>query len=149
MGAFTVTSSSFRENGRIGEDYTCDGRDRNPALLFDRVPAGTRPLALIMDDPDAPGGTWTHWVLWNIGPETRQIRNDRVPEGALQGINDFRKAYYGGPCPPSGSHHYFFRLYALDTMLDLKAGAARSMLESAMQGHVLASMSLMRRYARH
>lgn len=149
MGTFAIKSPAIRENGIIGEDYTCDGNDRSPALLFDQIPAGTRSLALIMDDPDAPGGTWTHWVLWNIGPDTHQIREGNVPERARQGLNDFRKTAYGGPCPPGGAHRYFFRLYALDRMLDLPAGARRGALESAMEGHILATTSLMGRYERH
>ncbi|NTW60704.1 MAG: YbhB/YbcL family Raf kinase inhibitor-like protein, partial [Nitrospirae bacterium] len=104
--------------------------------------------ALIMDDPDAPGGMWVHWVVWNIDPTTREIKENGVPPGAKQGVNDFRKTPYGGPCPPSGTHRYFFKLYALDAMLDLGSGTTKGALEKAMKGHILAQAELMGRYKR-
>lgn len=135
-GALHISSSAFGEGGRIPLKYTCDGQDINPPLKFENVPGGAKSLALVMDDPDAPNGIWVHWVVWNIGPATREIRENSVPKGALQGTNDFRKRGYGGPCPPA-THTYSFKLYALDAELKLGAGAAKSDLERAMKGHIL------------
>ena len=135
-------------NGLIPTRYTCDGKDMNPPLLIENPPADTQSLALIVDDPDAPRGTWVHWVVWNIGPETREIAENSVPPDALLGMNDFRQRAYGGPCPPTGTHRYFFKLYALDTKIVLEAAAIKAVLEAAMQGHVLAKAELVGRYTR-
>jgi hypothetical protein len=105
-------------------------------------------MALIVDDPDAPAGTWVHWVVWNISPDTKEMKESSVPEGAQQGVNDFRKHEYGGPCPPSGTHRYFFKLYALDTMLNLGSKAKKSDVEQAMKGHILEKTELIGRYRR-
>ena len=148
MSALTISSPAFRHNEHIPSKFTCDDADVSPQLLIGNVPAGTKSFALIVDDPDAPRGTWVHWVVWNISPDTKEIREGSVPAGAHQGMNDFRKLDYGGPCPPSGTHHYFFKLYALDTTLGLAAKATKATLEQAMQGHILAQAELIGLYKR-
>jgi Raf kinase inhibitor-like YbhB/YbcL family protein len=154
--ALLLTSGAFPAGGGIPARYTCDGTDVSPALAWSGTPAGTAAFALLVDDPDAPGGTWVHWVLFNL-PGTLTALPEGVPGtdaprglgGALQGRNDFRKVGYGGPCPPAGpAHRYFFRLYALDAALPLRAGAERGDVERAMRGHVLAETTLMGTYAR-
>src|SRR5512143_1241812 len=129
MTAMTMTSPAFKHGESIPSRHTCDGADVSPALAIANVPAGAKSLALIMDDPDAPGGMWVHWVVWNIDPATKEIGENSFPAGAKQGMNDFRKAPYGGPCPPSGTHRYFFKLYALDADLDLPAATTKASLE--------------------
>lgn len=151
--AITLTSSAFEEGGMIPRKYTCDDIDVSPPLAWDAVPDGTKSLALICDDPDAPVGTWVHWVVFNIPSEVydlaeNQPHEETLPNGATQGRNDFRNIGYGGPCPPSGTHRYFFKLYALDTLLDLKPGATKKDLLKAMEGHILAQAQLMGRYRR-
>ena len=148
MSMFTISSPAFKHHDRIPARYTCDGADISPPLVIENVPAGAKSLALIVDDPDAPRGMWVHWVVWNIGPDTREIKEHQVPAGAAEGLNDFRKQSYGGPCPPSGTHRYFFKLYALDTILALGANAAKGDLERAMKGHILAQTELVGLYAR-
>ena len=148
-----LTSPAFKEGERIPKKYTCDGSDISPALDWNSVPAQTKGLALIADDPDAPMGTWVHWVIFNIPPTLTGLpenvpAKDSLPDGTLQGKNDFRNYGYGGPCPPGGTHRYFFKLYALDTMLKLPAGSKKSDVVKAMQGHVLAEGALMGRYSR-
>jgi len=132
----------------IPAKYCCDGADVSPPLSIEGAPKETKSLALIVDDPDAPVGTWVHWVVWNIGVGTREIPENAVPQGAVEGMNDFRKRKYGGPCPPSGTHRYFFKLYALDAPLPLKPGAAKAQVEEAMKGHVLAQAELIGLYRR-
>ncbi|HEX9079163.1 MAG TPA: YbhB/YbcL family Raf kinase inhibitor-like protein [Desulfuromonadaceae bacterium] len=149
MTTITLTSPAFSGGGAIPAAYTCDGGDASPPLVIGPVPAGTRSLALVMDDPDAPVGTWVHWVLWNIPPEAREIRENGVPSGASQGRNSWYRVGYGGPCPPSGTHRYFFRLYALDTLLNLGAATTKAELERAMEGHLLGRGELMGTYRRH
>ena len=154
--ALVLTSGAFQAGGGIPARYTCDGADVSPALAWTGMPAGTVAFALIVDDPDAPGGTWVHWVLFNlpgnVGALPEAVPASDAPRGlggALQGRNDFRKVGYGGPCPPSGpAHHYFFRLYALDARLPLRSGAGRADVERAMRGHVLAETALLGTYAR-
>ncbi len=148
MGDMKLSSPAFVDNGAIPADYTCDGRDVNPPLRIESVPGAARSLALIVDDPDAPVGMWVHWVVWNIDPKSREIGENSVPAGAVQGKNDWRRTSYGGPCPPSGAHRYFFKLYALDTMLNLGAGTTKADLEKAMSGHVLAQAQLIGVYKR-
>jgi Raf kinase inhibitor-like YbhB/YbcL family protein len=143
-----ISSSAFGHNGQIPTKYTCDGSDINPPLRFEGVPADAKSLALIVDDPDAPAGTWVHWVVWSIYPRSTEIRENSVPAGALQGKNDFNKRAYGGPCPPSGTHRYFFKLYALDTTLNIGANTTKATLESAMKGHILAEAQLIGLYKR-
>lgn len=148
MKGLQLVSPAFKHNEFIPEKYTCDGKDINPPLLIENIPSGTKSMALIVDDPDAPAGTWVHWVVWNISPDTKEMKESSVPEGAQQGVNDFRKHEYGGPCPPSGTHRYFFKLYALDTMLNLGSKAKKSDVEQAMKGHILEKTELIGRYRR-
>ena len=148
-----VTSSAFAEGGLIPPKYTCDGSDISPPLQWDSVPEGTKSIALISDDPDAPMGTWVHWVLFGLPAETREHEenippNKILPNGAKQGTSDFVRIGYGGPCPPSGTHRYFFKIYALDTELSLEAGANKHQLLKAMQGHILARGELIGKYKR-
>jgi Raf kinase inhibitor-like YbhB/YbcL family protein len=151
---FTIRSTAFTAGGTIPKQYTCDGSDISPPLTWTEPPAGTKSLALIMDDPDAPAGTWVHWVLYNLSPVTRDLP-DGVPtttaltSGAKQGNTDFGKVGYGGPCPPQGPpHRYFFKLYALDAELNLASKATKRQLETAMEGHILAQAELIGRYGR-
>ena len=139
----------------IPDRYTCVGRNASPQIIWGDVPQNTRSFALIVDDPDAPAGTWTHWLAYNIPGKQRGIPENidtapRLPDGTMQGRNDFRKIGYGGPCPPRGHgpHRYFFRLYALDSPLQLEPGAGRAELERAMNGHVLEQAELMGRFQR-
>jgi len=148
MSEFSLTSSAFGNNAPIPREYTADGRNVNPPLTISGVPAGAVSLALIMDDPDAPVGTWDHWIVWNIPPGTREIPADSVPAGAVQGANGWGRSNYGGPSPPSGTHRYFFKLYALDTLLDLKPGSRKQALERAMEGHIVAQTKLVGLYSR-
>jgi hypothetical protein len=141
----TVKSSAFTNNGPIPTKYTCDGEDVNPPLSIEGIPQGTQSLALTVDDPDAPMGTWDHWIVWNISP-SNEIKENTVP--GVEGMNDFRKHSYGGPCPPSGTHRYFFKVYALDTKLNLSLNSSKKDLEKAMQSHILAKGETIGRYSR-
>ena len=151
--AITITSAAFTEGGMIPREYTCDGRDVSPALAWTGAPEGTKSLAIICDDPDAPMGTWVHWVLFNI-PATADELPQNIPpdklleDGARHGINDFRKFGYGGPCPPGGTHRYYFKLYALDAELTQEPGITKAELLRTMEGHILAEGQLMGRYKR-
>jgi Raf kinase inhibitor-like YbhB/YbcL family protein len=142
-----LKSPAFENGGKIPSRFTCDGADVSPALEISGVPEGTATLALVMDDPDAPGGTFDHWLVWNIPPQTASIPEGTEPQG-VQGRTGFGKPGYGGPCPPGGTHRYRFKLYALDQALDLKAGSRKAQLEGAMKGHVLAEALLQGTYAR-
>lgn len=149
-GAMTITISSnaFAANSPIPKRYTCDGENLSPALSWQNVPDGTQSLVLIMDDPDAPIGTFVHWVLYNIPAGTTEL-SEGVKGIGVEGLNDFGKLGYGGPCPPRGSNHrYFFKIYALDTQLSLGGGAKKSVVEKAMSGHILARGELVGRYGR-
>ena len=148
MGAFSIESTAFKNSSSIPKKYTCDGKDVNPPLVIRNVPNGTKSLALIVDDPDAPVGIWVHWVVYNIDPGTREIAENSVPQGSVQGINDFNKTTYGGPCPPSGTHRYFFKLYALDTKLDIKGKVVKRDVEKAMKGHIVGEAQTMGTYRR-
>lgn len=148
MSELSITSPAFSHNGIIPEKFTCDGIDVSPPLSISNVPEKTKSLALIVDDPDAPMGTWVHWVVWNISPGTGEIPENTVPPGALQGTNDFGKQRYGGPCPPSGTHRYFFKLFALNAPLTLTAGATKAKVEEAMSGHLLEKTELVGLYQR-
>lgn len=152
--ALTVSSSAFKEGDRIPAKYTCQGQDVSPPLAWGEPPAGTQSFALIVDDPDAPGGVFTHWVLFNIPPDSRNLP-EAVPtqaelaSGAKQGKNDFGRTGYGGPCPPPGRpHRYQFTLYALDQPLGLEGGTSKKQLLSAMEGHILAQGQLTGTYQR-
>lgn len=136
-----ITSPVFEDKGYIPARYTCNSRNINPPLRFIGIPKNAKSLALIVDDPDAPAGTWSHWVVWNI-PIVSRIEENSVPKGAVQGVNDFKKNNYSGPCPPSGTHRYSFRLYALDTILDLNESAAKNDIEEAMLGHIIEKSEL-------
>ncbi len=148
MSTMKISSPAFKHNEMIPSKFTCDGADVNPALMIEGVPAEAKTLALIVDDPDAPRGTWVHWVVWNIDPKTKEIKENSVPAGAKQGMTDFRQKNYGGPCPPPGTHRYFFKLYALDTVLDLGTNADKAKLEAAMKGHIIGQAELIGRYGR-
>lgn len=150
--SLAIKSTAFSAGNPIPKNHTCDGADVSPALMWTGAPAGTQSFALIVDDPDAPVGTWTHWIIWNIRPEASELpegmpQNESLTDGTRQGKNDFKRIGYGGPCPPSGkTHRYFFKLYALRTKLDVQAGATRKELERAMQGQVLAQAEVMGKY---
>ena len=150
---FVMTSTAFTEGKPIPSLYTCDGRDISPLLAWTDPPAGTKSFALINDDPDAPMGTWVHWVVYNMPASTRTLpeafpADKEHADGTRQGMTDFGRIGYGGPCPPSGTHRYFFKLYTLDTLLSLPLGATKSTLEAAMQGHILGQAQLMGTYRR-
>ena len=138
-----LTSPEFANNGFIPQKFTCEGEDINPPLVMESIPALTRRLALIIDDPDAPVGTFVHWVVYDI-PVVSRIEENSIP--GKQGINDFRRRNYGGPCPPSGTHRYFFKVYALDERLELAEGINKAGLEKAMEGHLLAKTELIGLY---
>ena len=142
-----ITSSAFREGGNIPSKFTCDSGNASPPLQITGVPPEAKTLVLIADDPDAPGGLFTHWLVWNIPPQTNSIAEGSGPKG-VHGTNDFGKSGYGAPCPPPGTHRYYFRVFALDRELTLPAGAKRSQLDGAMKGHVVAQGELMGRYSR-
>ncbi|MCK9361005.1 YbhB/YbcL family Raf kinase inhibitor-like protein [Patescibacteria group bacterium] len=137
-----LTSPAFADGASIPSQYTCDGNDSVPPLVIDDVPPDTKSFVLICFDPDSPSGNWDHWVAFDIPADTREINS----EVGTQGVNSWGKLGYGGPCPGSGEHRYFFRLFALDTMLNLKSGASRSAVEQALQGHELAKTEVMGRY---
>ncbi len=149
----TITSTAFAEGDMIPRKYTCDGTNTSPPLAWSGVPENTKSLALINDDPDAPMGIWVHWILFNIPPSVKNLIQDIPPtktleNGAKHGINDFGRFGYGGPCPPGGTHRYYFKLYALDTELSQEPGLTKDELLEAMQGHVLAEGKLMGKYQR-
>lgn len=152
--AFQISTAAFSPGEAIPRKFTCDGPDVSPNLAWTDPPASTQSFALIMDDPDAPVGTWVHWVLYDLPPDARGLpeslaKQDQLPNGARQGRNDFGKIGYGGPCPPPGKpHRYFFKLYALDAKLNLKSGASKADTERAMKDRILAQSELMGRYTR-
>jgi Raf kinase inhibitor-like YbhB/YbcL family protein len=149
-----LESDAFGPDGLIPQHYTCDGENISPSLRWDRPPDHTRSLVLIVDDPDAPGKTFVHWVLYDLPPETHNLpervaTQPKLYNGAIQGTNDFGRLGYRGPCPPSGTHRYFFKLYALDQRLGLVPGATKTQVVNAMENHVLASAELVGLYTRH
>lgn len=148
MGDLTITSPVFVNNGAIPAKYSCDGADMSPPIMIGNVPASSRSLALIVDDPDAPVGTWVHWVVWNVDPGTREIGEGEAPARGVEGRNSWGRNGYGGPCPPSGAHRYFFKLYALDVTLKLPSSATKKELERAMEGHIVARGELIGIYKR-
>ncbi len=152
--SFQLTSPAFKEGGTIPTKHTCEGPDVSPRLQWTGTPTGTRSFVLIADDPDAPVGTWVHWVLYNLPADLQELAEgippkDTTPGGGVQGINDFRKVGYGGPCPPPGKpHRYYFKLYALDTALSLKPRATKAQVLEACQGHTLAEAQLVGQFGR-
>jgi len=147
----SLSSSAFKDGQPIPVDYTCDGKNISPPLSWTGAPGETKSLLLIVDDPDAPSGVWTHWIVWNLSTDTSALPEDftKSPSSATQGNNDFKKLGYGGPCPPTGkAHRYYFRIYALDTALDVPAGATRKQIDAAMAKHVLSMGQLMGTYQR-
>jgi len=144
-GMMKIASPEFKNNQPIPDRFTCEGADINPALVIEGIPAAAKSLALIVDDPDAPMGTWVHWVVFNIPVISRIEENSVV---GTQGINDSGGINYHGPCPPSGTHRYYFKIYALDTLLNLKEGISKKELEKAMQGHILDKAELCGLYSR-
>ncbi|HEU4389006.1 MAG TPA: YbhB/YbcL family Raf kinase inhibitor-like protein [Blastocatellia bacterium] len=153
-GKIEITSTAFNDGGAIPPEHTCQGKDSSPALKWSGLPNQTRSIAVTCDDPDAPGGAWVHWVLYNVPAATGGLgaaiaTTASLPDGSAQGKNDFGRIGYGGPCPPAGpAHHYYFRVYALDTDLAFKSGATKRELEDAMRGHVVAEGALIGTYAR-
>lgn len=148
-----ITSTAFEEGGPIPARFTCDGEDVSPSLSWSNAPEKTKSFALICDDPDAPRGTWIHWVLYNLPSDVTELAeaippDDTLESGARQGMTSFGRPGYGGPCPPSGTHRYFFKLYALDTVLQFEQAADSQALLEAMKGHILAAGQLMGRYGR-
>jgi Raf kinase inhibitor-like YbhB/YbcL family protein len=148
-----VTSPAFQNEGMIPSKYTADGGNVSPPLKFGSVPEDSKSLALISDDPDAPMGTWVHWVVWNIKPDTKELAENvppdkTLPDGSKQGITSFGRHGYGGPAPPSGTHRYYFKIYALDTELNLPEKSGRKELLKAMEGHIIAQGQLMGKYKR-
>jgi len=154
QASMNIESSAFAQGKPIPQKYTCEGADNSPELRWTNAPAGTKSFALIVDDPDAPAGIWVHWVLYNIPPGMHEL-SQGVPKTETtstgrQGVNDFTKIGYGGPCPPPGTpHRYFFKLYALDTQLSVKSRATKKDVEEAVQGHVLGTTELIGTYQRH
>lgn len=152
--SFALSTTAFAAGGAIPKKYTCEGADVSPTLNWNDAPAGTQSFALIADDPDAPVGTWTHWTIWDIPASSTSLpegvpKVEQPTDGGRQGKNDFKHIGYGGPCPPAGRpHRYFFKLYALNAKLDVKGGASRGELESAMKGHVLAQAEWMGTFGR-
>ncbi len=142
-----LASKEFTNNGTIPSNFTCDGEDMSPSLIIEGVHSNAKSLALIMDDPDAPRGTFVHWVAWNIPPSTVEISRGKEPQG-IQGKTDFGRTGYGGPCPPFGTHRYFFKIYALDTMLKLSQGSTKKDLENEMKGHIIDKAEIVGLYKR-
>lgn len=143
-----LESKAFANNGKIPEKYTCNGENISPPLRITEIPENAVSLVLIVDDPDAPGKTWVHWVIFNISPGVRNMDEGEIPIGSIQGVNDFGNNEYGGPCPPSGEHRYMFRLYALDTQLDLLDDVKKQDVERAMNGHVIDETTLVGLYSK-
>lgn len=141
-------TSVFLNEEKISSKYTCDGEDISPELTISDVPDTAKSLVLIVDDPDAPVGIFVHWLLYNIPPTTKKINSKDIPVGAIQGMTDFGRVGYGGPCPPSGSHRYFFKLYAIDKVLDLPAGVQKAQLERAIINNIIEKTQLIGLYAR-
>jgi Raf kinase inhibitor-like YbhB/YbcL family protein len=142
-----IFSPAFEDGKSIPDEYTCTGADTSPELNFEDVPAEAKSLVLITDDPDAPMGTWDHWIVFNIPATTKKIEKGLEPEG-VAGNNSWKRTGYGGPCPPSGTHRYFFKLYALDTMLELSEGVTKAEVMTAMDNHIIAEAQLMGTYSK-
>ena len=145
---FKISSPAVENGGTIPKKYGCGGGNVNPPLMIENVSTEAKSMALIFDDQDAPGGSYVHWVLWNIEPGTKEIKEGSVPEKAVQGINGFKKNSYGGPCPPTRPHRYVFRVFALDTLLNINPTSTKLDLEKAMEGHILREAQLKGTYKR-
>ena len=143
-----IESPVFKNNKLIPSKYTCDGENVNPPLLIGDVPENAKSLVLIVDDPDASRGTWVHWTVWNIGPHIKEIKENSCPQNAVEGITDFGRPGYGGPCPPSGTHRYFFKLFALNTTLDIDTSTEAADLEREIEDNILAKAQLVGLYRR-
>jgi len=143
-----ITSAAFNHNEKIPNKYTCDGENINPPLQFLDIPNNTKSLVFIVDDPDAPAKTWVHWVVYNINPNVTEVEEGNIPEGGAEGMTDFGSPGYGGPCPPSGIHRYFFKLYALDSVLDLPQNATKQVVEEKMDSHIIDKVELIGLYSR-
>jgi Raf kinase inhibitor-like YbhB/YbcL family protein len=148
-----ITSAAFKDGEPIPEKYTCDGENISPPLKWDSIPACTKSIAIICQDPDAPGGTWTHWILFNLPPECRELAenlpdDETLPDDSRQGINDFGSIGYGGPCPPWGTHRYHFKIFALDLLLDIVHLVDKDVLMAAMKGHILAEGQIVGKYTK-
>lgn len=148
FAAMKLSSPDFKEGENIPARFTCDGKDVSPTLQIEGMPKGAKSLVMILEDRDAPGGNFTHWLMWNVVPNLTEIVGNKPPSGAVQGVNDFGKNKYSGPCPPPGLQRYYFKLYALDTTLDLPPKSKRKTIDSAIKSHVIAEAALMGRYAR-
>ena len=146
--AMKITSSVFQNNSKIPGKYTCDGQNINPPLEISEVPETAKSTVLIVDDPDAPVKIWVHWVVYNINPDATEVEEDSFPEGGIEGMTDFGRPGYGGPCPPSGTHRYFFKLYALDNKIELPQNATKQMVEEKMKDHILDKAELIGLYSR-
>jgi Raf kinase inhibitor-like YbhB/YbcL family protein len=154
MNNISISAEGFKDGTTIPDVYTCKGKDISPSLSWKEIPAGTKSIALIMDDPDAPGGTFVHWVLYNVPAGTQKMPegmpyDKTLPDGSMQGMTDFGRTGYGGPCPPPGKpHRYFFKIFALDSMINLPPGASKKQLENVMAGHILAKGEIIGMYKR-
>ncbi len=144
-----ISSPAFENGRKIPKKYTCDGANVNPPLKIENTPSNTKSLALVLDDIDAPRGSYVHWIAWNMDPGLKEIKENSVPEGGVQGVNDFKKRNYGGPCPPGRAHKYVFRIYALDTLLNLNPNGTKKDLEKAMEGHIISRAQLTALYKRN
>ncbi len=153
MATIKLESSAFKESEMIPSQYTCDGKNISTPIKWSGIPEGTKSIALITDDPDAPMGDWVHWIIYNIPPTINHLEENiphdkKLKNGTIQGINDFRKNGYGGPCPPSGTHRYYFKIYALDLILEENSNMTKRMLLDKMKNHILAEGQLMGKYKR-
>ena len=154
MENISISAEGFKDGTTIPDVYTCKGKDISPSLSWKGIPAGTKSIALIMDDPDCPGGTFVHWVLYNVPPQTQKLpegmpHDKTLADGSMQGMTDFARPGYGGPCPPPGKpHRYFFKIYALDSMINLPPGASKKQFENEMSGHILAKGEIVGIYKR-
>jgi len=144
-----IESTAFKNNKSIPREYTCDGKNINPSLLISDVPENAKSLVLIVDDPDASAGTWVHWTVWNIDPKVSEIPENSVPEGSAEGVTDSGRPGYSGPCPPSGTHRYFFKLFALDKTLNLSTSVRAGDIEKEMEDNILVEAQLVGLYSRH
>jgi Raf kinase inhibitor-like YbhB/YbcL family protein len=143
-----ITSPVFKNNDYLPEKYTCDGPDVNPPLVFSDIPPNAKSLALIVDDPDSPSGVWTHWLVWNINPDTKEILENSLPINAIEGTTTWGKVGYRGPCPSSGTHRYFFKLLALDTLVDLPPSATTAQFIEIIKNHLLSQTEIFARYSK-